>query len=351
MEAKLDTDIFSDFTINTAKGIPVTNGHPPIEDNGGLLNGANYKKYVKGSLGDNIAVRDGHIEGIETIFDKDLISELKSGKKLQVSTGLRSMVVYEPGEYQGNRYDARQTNIRMNHIAHVERGRAGDSVRAYLDSAIPGIAVMHTKYETRSDDMPDNANGSGTANNMNGDDMGGLINAIKKFLMTLIGASDQPDQGTPKDQPDQGTPKDQPDQGTPKNDELVRKLQAKLDAQQAVLDKMNDEGRKGEENARFDEKFALIETAKSLIPDFTHKGMGDRDIKLKIIEKVLPFKPDVKLDEIDDITIDARCDAAIDLAHERAMLFDGNGNENRIDACGIDKKRKKRLSMMKDEKD
>lgn len=40
----------------------------------------------------------------------------------------------EPGEWNGEPYDAIQTNIRVNHLALVAVARAGDDARLNMDS-------------------------------------------------------------------------------------------------------------------------------------------------------------------------------------------------------------------------
>ena len=149
MEAKLDSELLSSSTIESAKGKPICDGHPPLSDSQGLITPENYNRYVKGALGDSVSVinRDGinYLSAYETIFDPSLIESLKANEKLEVSIGFESDIDFTSGEYRGQRYDAVQRNIKINHIAHVEKGRAGDSVRAYLDSGINRIAVMQSQ--------------------------------------------------------------------------------------------------------------------------------------------------------------------------------------------------------------
>ena len=57
-EAKLPDDLFSEITINSAKGAPITDGHPPVQDNAGMIDTTNWKEYTKGSLGDAISIEN-----------------------------------------------------------------------------------------------------------------------------------------------------------------------------------------------------------------------------------------------------------------------------------------------------
>ena len=85
MEAKLPDEILSEMTLSTAKGAPVTVGHPPLDDSRGLVTPENWSKYVKGALGDEVDVKDGMPWFNETVFDAGLIEELKKGNKVEVS--------------------------------------------------------------------------------------------------------------------------------------------------------------------------------------------------------------------------------------------------------------------------
>jgi len=117
-EAKLPEDLFSEDAIASARGIPATDDHPPVTENQGLLTTANATRFAKGALGDSIEVGEGEILwGNETVWDEDLKASLLRGEKLEVSVGSRCKIDDTPGEYKGQPYDVRQTNIRFNHLA------------------------------------------------------------------------------------------------------------------------------------------------------------------------------------------------------------------------------------------
>jgi hypothetical protein len=342
-EAKLPEDLFSDITINTAKGAPVTDGHPPIDDANGMVTPENYTKYIKGSLGDTIAIRDGMLEATETVFDAQLINDLKQGKKVEVSIGFITDVDYTPGEYNGIRYDARQTNIRINHIAHVEAGRAGEKVRAYLDKDYPYAVMTETNY--RRDVKMD------------------ILEALKKLLAALgiavndnttnakNGENEGSNDGTANESAGGNNAEEKVADASDiaKLKELIKKQQAKIDALEEVLKKKKEEQKRNDEAIRIDEavkkRLALIDAAKGVVPEFKYDGESERDIKLKVINKILPFESSVKVDTLDDVYIDARFDAALQFAKEKANI-DIGGNAIRIDERAIEEKKRKRLQMM-----
>lgn len=129
MEAKLPTELLSDSTVSSADSKPVTNDHPTE-----LVNQRNASKYMKGFTADNAHVDNDTLKVDMIITDADLISEINKGKQ-ELSIGFETEIIPEKGEYKGVAYDSVQRNIQINHVAVVEHGRAGHSVRLIGDSA------------------------------------------------------------------------------------------------------------------------------------------------------------------------------------------------------------------------
>lgn len=129
-EAKLPTEILSDATVASANNKPVTDNHPH-----GLVNTSNSKELMKGLTDSKAHVEGDMLFNDITITDPDLIKEITQGGKRELSIGFQTEVVPESGEYNGVKYDAVQKNIRINHVAVVNRGRAGHTVRLLGDSA------------------------------------------------------------------------------------------------------------------------------------------------------------------------------------------------------------------------
>lgn len=116
-------EVMSDAALASFEGKPVTNNHPPE-----LLDPDTATMYEKGHV-QNVRKGEGEWDGYVIadlhIHDAELIRDIKNGKR-QVSCG------YEC-EYSkdGDRYT--QSEIRGNHVAVVELGRAG-SKAAIMDS-------------------------------------------------------------------------------------------------------------------------------------------------------------------------------------------------------------------------
>lgn len=129
MEAKLPTELLADTTVESANNKPVTDDHPEE-----FVNQSNAKKYMKGFTASNAHVDNDTLRVDMTITDAGLIDEINKGKQ-ELSIGFETEIVPQKGEYKGSVYDSVQKNIQINHVAVVERGRAGHSVRLVGDSA------------------------------------------------------------------------------------------------------------------------------------------------------------------------------------------------------------------------
>jgi hypothetical protein len=119
-------EVFSDAALASFEGKPVTNDHPPV-----MLDPESVGSYEKGHI-QNVRKGTGEWEGYVIadlhIHDGELIRAIKEGKR-QVSCGYEcDYTENEDGTYT-------QSNIRGNHVAVVELGRAG-SKAAIMDSNI-----------------------------------------------------------------------------------------------------------------------------------------------------------------------------------------------------------------------
>jgi len=116
-------------SINTLKMIPLTNEHPidrKIDIN-------NIKEFQVGHLGDNIRKTDQYISNSIIITDKQAIIDVQKGKRA-LSAGYSLYTENISGTWLGIHYDMIQRNIRYNHVAIVDKGRAGDAAVMRMDS-------------------------------------------------------------------------------------------------------------------------------------------------------------------------------------------------------------------------
>lgn len=119
-----ESEVFSRASLNTFSKIPVTNDHPPIE-----VNASNWRDYSVGTTGDDV-LRDGEYLKIGIkITDADAVNAVKAGKR-ELSVGYSADIIWQDGiAPDGTKYQAVQKNIKANHIAIVDKGRAGYRAR------------------------------------------------------------------------------------------------------------------------------------------------------------------------------------------------------------------------------
>lgn len=119
-----EEEVFADASLLSFANKPVTNNHPPE-----LVNATNAKQYSVGHAGPAVS-RDGSFAKTDLfIIDAQSIEDIESGKA-ELSNGYTADIDWTPGvSPDGEEYDAVQRNIKGNHIAIVERGRAGRDCR------------------------------------------------------------------------------------------------------------------------------------------------------------------------------------------------------------------------------
>lgn len=124
-ELRRPEDVFAEDSLSSYRNKPITKGHH------GKIDAATVKRHQIGTV-TSPGRQDGEdVTGDIVIHDPRVIKQ--DGWK-ELSVGYSVDLIEEPGEYNGERYDAIQTNIRVNHLAVVPKGRAGNA-RLNLDAA------------------------------------------------------------------------------------------------------------------------------------------------------------------------------------------------------------------------
>ena len=85
---------------------------------------------IVGAVGSDVEFNDPYLDADTCIWDAGAIAGIESDQVREFSCAYHYVAVMEPGEYHGQRYDGRMTEIRGNHLALVEAGRAGSDVLA-----------------------------------------------------------------------------------------------------------------------------------------------------------------------------------------------------------------------------
>lgn len=126
-ELRPPEEVFKADSLATYSGKPITDEHP-----GEPVTAKNAKQLSVGVM-QEAGKQDGdNVVAPITIFDQEMIDKVMNGGKRELSLGYKVDLEETPGVWNGQEYDAIQRNIRVNHLAIVPRGRAGNA-RLNLD--------------------------------------------------------------------------------------------------------------------------------------------------------------------------------------------------------------------------
>ena len=128
LELRHPDQVLEAESLESLKQIPITVEHPSV-----LVDATNAKNLSVGLTGETVKVDGENIKTTVTITALDGINAVDNGKE-ELSLGYTLDLEEEQGIYNGQPYTHRQKNIRYNHLAIVERGRAGANARLNFDS-------------------------------------------------------------------------------------------------------------------------------------------------------------------------------------------------------------------------
>jgi hypothetical protein len=129
-ELRHPDDVWTADSISSMEMIPVTNGHPAER----LVTAENAKRLAIGYTGETIKKNGAFVLANMVITDQEGVDAVMQHNRKELSLGYTVDVEEEDGEFEGEPYDARQRNIRYNHLAIVDKARAGNEARIALDS-------------------------------------------------------------------------------------------------------------------------------------------------------------------------------------------------------------------------
>jgi len=148
-QLRMPEEVFSEETMESLSGIPITNNHPSE-----LVSPTNANDFIVGMASDTpkrvfAPVQGDSEEYVQqrlTIFDADIIEMVTKKEKTQMSLGYTCELDFIPGEYKGEAYDCVQRNIRVNHASIVENARGGESCKVLLDGAEIMLKIAFMRY-------------------------------------------------------------------------------------------------------------------------------------------------------------------------------------------------------------
>lgn len=150
-ELRLPEHVFNEKSLETYKGKPII-----ITHEAGVVDKGNVDKEQIGTILTKGYQDKDDVRAEIIIHDTDSMKDC--GLK-ELSLGYNLDLVEEPGEYNGEPYDAIQTNIVINHLALVSSARAGEQARLNIDGSDEpelkgGKAMAKVKSGVRLDDGP-----------------------------------------------------------------------------------------------------------------------------------------------------------------------------------------------------
>lgn len=306
-ELRPPEEVFNPDSLESLKMVPLTNNHPAEP----FVNSDNIKEVQVGNIGTNVLRDSYHISAPISVQQRDAVNAVESGKQA-LSAGYTTDVIIQGGTWMGVAYDAIQTNIRYNHVAIVDSGRAGDAAKIKMDSADVNNSSIGYQLKTNNEHKEDNQMLKKIKL-----DNGVEYEAEEKVIEEYTTAKNSLDTANGKIE----TLKKDNSTVTAERDTLQednKKLKADLEEAKKLDSKVVDSA----VNARL----ALIANAKKADVELKN-DMSEIDAKKSIILKAYPNATE-KLDGADDIYVNARYDAAVE--HFDAKLKDDikNGKVN-----------------------
>lgn len=325
MEAKLPQELLSDSTVESANNKPVTDDHPPE-----MVTIDNTKKYMSGITSNNAHVKGNTLRVDMVISDKDLINDISSGKE-ELSIGFRTEVKNIAGDFEGEHYDSQQTNIQINHIAVVDRGRAGHSIRLTGDSA--SMLIQDKRTETKMDTEIVRLDGREIT--VNSKDASFVKETDRKIYKQDAAENDEIAKlkATIADLKKQlaAAKSGKDDNGKDKESELA-KSKAKTDALEKELQNTKEKFSPENINKRVNNRVRLQQdAAEYLANDYDFADKSDRQIKVDAIKTV-------KKDFDDKNVTDGRIDGLFEALSWNKNSITGWRGGNRTDTTKVDKK-------------
>jgi hypothetical protein len=106
----------------TFANLPILKKHVPVSVD------KPEKELIVGAIGSDVSFNDPYLDSDLCFWDAEAIAGIDNDKVKELSCAYRYVPIMESGEFKGQPYDGRMTNIRGNHLALVEVGRAGSDV-------------------------------------------------------------------------------------------------------------------------------------------------------------------------------------------------------------------------------
>lgn len=321
-ELRHPDDVFSKASMDSLKMLPVTDGHP--YHHGGVVTKDNAAEVQIGVTGETVYPDGKFLITSIQISRADGIQSVNDGRR-ELSAGYLVDLVPERGTYDGEEYTHRQRNIRYNHVAIVDRARAGSAARLNLDA---GDAIQ-------TDEEPEDMTGQNLLSVV----LDGIsYQAAPEVANALTKSKTRVDELTAE--------LEKVTSGLKTKSDEYDQLKAKLDEATSELEKLKKADHSEEIKKAVKARIGLIQNAARVLDDEAMQKLddaSDRDIMIAVIQAK---HKDAKLDEASDVYVQARFDAIIEAlpkddaaAQQRRATASRLPNDGRADEVDSDKAR------------
>lgn len=288
-ELRHPDDVFKPDSLDTIKLKPVTNDHPQQK----LVNSDNYHGLAVGFTGETIKKDGKHVSATFVITDPKTIKDIKDNNKRELSLGYTTDLIPESGNFDGEDYSHRQTNVKYNHLALVDKARAGPQARIHLDGQ--ELDSIKNDYETLFKEIIPMSDAKLTMVNIDGISYQcppEVANQFSRFEKKIASLSDKNAKITTD-----------LEKAVAEKDHLSQRLD---EAGKVNLDDKIHEGVK--------KRIQLIQDVMQIMGKNELKldSLTEREIKTLVVKEKCPS---VNIDSLSDVYIDAR----FDLLKEKAI--------------------------------
>lgn len=320
-EFRSEKEVFHPDSLETHKLVPVTIQHPES-----LVNSESFKDFTIGMTG-TTPRRDGdHLLNDFRIMDKDavdwVLKRRDRGEPTEISMGYNSGIDPTPGEFRGEKYDALQKDIRINHAALCDQGeaRAGREAKLRLD-----------KLKERKDSMKTFKKDAVNIENFHmdqvemeyHDDSETIVSYLTRKLDDAIGTIKGMVSSREKTKKDSET-------AVAAEKKETEKMKAKADQLESDSKKLKDEVDEltNLDSPRMQELIKEKSRIKAVAAHFKvdTKGKTDKQIKLDIIKAVSPEFDTEKEENKKDGYVNGRFDLIFETARKDIEKMDASKN-------------------------
>ena len=288
-EMRTDEEVFNPETLRSFELAVITDDHPEQ-----FVNASTVREVQVGHVGTDVRKDGDFMVASLVITDENTIRAIEGGKR-ELSCGYTARVIQDSGVTgDGTRFDARQTKIRGNHVALVDRGRAGPNCRLLLErgDAAQTAPEKDSSMNEKNDETPE-----------------ATVDAPPALTPIVDTAPDR---------------------------EELSRLRARVDALETEL-----ETQRASEPVRIDARVRLVTTAREVLGrDVKTDGVSDLEIMRAVIREVNPRLDErVEANASDEGYVRASFDSAVELHRDRqtasteaaTVIFDAMNTEHKTD--------------------